>query len=143
MSAPVSVNNSAIYATPVTSVAVVESPPVVEAVANASVSETNKGQHAKTGTETEMGGTESSDTVSLMIGNTSFLCTMIIDVMGFFYQQGKKEIVVFPTKPLTTHCNFLPKMQPVNVKLNTPYSLMQKSVSLWIQGLLPAKSSKK
>ncbi len=139
MSAPVSINNSAIYATPVTSVTVVESPPIVEAVANASVSETNEGQHA----ETEMGGTESSDTVSLMIGNTSFLCIMITDVMGFFYQQGKKEIVMFPTKPSTTHCNFLPKMQLVNMKLNMPCSLMQKSVSLWIQGLLPAKSSKK
>ncbi len=143
VSAPATVTNAAIYASPNTSVT-----PSVSPMDNSKVADSNAAGHTDmkdvqpdneaTG---ETGG--SGDTVSLMVGNAAYMCTMVTDVIGFFYHKGQWEMVVFPQKPSRTHCNFLPKLQLLNVKLNMPCSMMQKSVSSWIQGLLPAESSKK
>ena len=142
--ASVPMTSTSIYATLQTSVSAIGavSPPI-ETMSKATDGVMGAGieNNVTDQSTTDMGG--STDTVSLMVSNKSFLCTMVMDVMGYFYLNGQKELVVFPQKASLMHYNFLPKMQPVNVKLNMPCSLMQKLVSSWIQGLLPAESSKK
>ena len=61
---------------------------------------------------------ESHDTlVSIMLGNKSYLCKMVTEMMGVFYQENQPEAILFPDIPSRNQCYITPKtyVLPINM----------------------------